>query len=126
MVGALQDVRSNLTELRVLFYKVLEDLDAHLYNKGEYSSNPTLTATQPEVSSELQRRGESIAMDSDIGPPPPMKLLKTLQLLALDILLGYTFFDLVLIALMLCGVLTDVMKSMMQKHDHLRCQKMID
>ncbi|KAJ0096221.1 hypothetical protein Patl1_15711 [Pistacia atlantica] len=29
-------------------------------------SNPTLTATQPEVSSELQRRGESIAMDSDI------------------------------------------------------------
>ncbi|KAJ0096009.1 hypothetical protein Patl1_15450 [Pistacia atlantica] len=36
MVGALQDVRSNLTELRVLFYKVLEDLDAHLYNKGEY------------------------------------------------------------------------------------------
>ncbi|KAJ0075928.1 hypothetical protein Patl1_35008 [Pistacia atlantica] len=30
------------------------------------SSNPTLTATQPEVSSELQRRGESIAMDSDI------------------------------------------------------------
>ncbi|KAJ0084607.1 hypothetical protein Patl1_29560 [Pistacia atlantica] len=30
------------------------------------SSNPTLIATQPEVSSELQRRGESIAMDSDI------------------------------------------------------------
>lgn len=36
-VGALQDVRSELTKLRgVLFYKVLEDLHAHLYNKGEY------------------------------------------------------------------------------------------
>ncbi|KAH9768511.1 exocyst complex component SEC8 [Citrus sinensis] len=38
-VGALQDVRSELTKLRgVLFYKVLEDLHAHLYNRGEYSS----------------------------------------------------------------------------------------
>ncbi|KAL5800324.1 hypothetical protein ACOSQ3_033415 [Xanthoceras sorbifolium] len=38
-VGALQDVRSELTKLRgVLFYKILEDLHAHLYNKGEYSS----------------------------------------------------------------------------------------
>ncbi|KAJ4720725.1 Exocyst complex component SEC8 [Melia azedarach] len=38
-VGALQDVRSELTKLRgTLFYKVLEDLHAHLYNKGEYSS----------------------------------------------------------------------------------------
>lgn len=38
-VGALQDVRSELTKLRgVLFYKVLEDLHAHLYNKGEYRS----------------------------------------------------------------------------------------
>ncbi|XP_071734584.1 exocyst complex component SEC8 [Rutidosis leptorrhynchoides] len=38
-VGALQDVRSELTKLRgVLFYKVLEDLHAHLYNSGEYSS----------------------------------------------------------------------------------------
>ncbi|CAL5215209.1 unnamed protein product [Lathyrus oleraceus] len=37
-VGALQDVRSELTKLRgVLFYKILEDLHAHLYNKGEYS-----------------------------------------------------------------------------------------
>ena len=36
-VGALQDVRSDLTKLRgVLFYKILEDLHAHLYNKGEY------------------------------------------------------------------------------------------
>lgn len=36
-VGALQDVRSELTKLRgVLFYKVLEDLHAHLYNRGEY------------------------------------------------------------------------------------------
>eukprot|EP00258_Populus_trichocarpa_P017726 XP_006379534.2 exocyst complex component SEC8 isoform X1 [Populus trichocarpa] len=38
-VGALQDVRSELTKLRgVLFYKVLEDLHAHLYNKGEHGS----------------------------------------------------------------------------------------
>ncbi|GER25341.1 exocyst complex component Sec8 family protein [Striga asiatica] len=38
-VGALQDVRSELTKLRgVIFYKVLEDLHAHLYNKGECSS----------------------------------------------------------------------------------------
>ncbi|GMH27732.1 hypothetical protein Nepgr_029575 [Nepenthes gracilis] len=39
-VGALQDVRSELTKLRgVLFYKVLEDLHAHLYNKGDYRSH---------------------------------------------------------------------------------------
>ncbi|XP_074263110.1 exocyst complex component SEC8-like [Silene latifolia] len=38
-VGALQDVRSELSKLRgVLFYKVLEDLHAHLYNNGDYSS----------------------------------------------------------------------------------------
>ncbi|KAJ6323006.1 hypothetical protein OIU77_012769 [Salix suchowensis] len=38
-VGALQDVRSELTKLRgVLFYKVVEDLHAHLYNKGEHGS----------------------------------------------------------------------------------------
>jgi exocyst complex component 4 len=36
-VGALQDVRSDLTKLRgVLFYKILEELHAHLYNNGEY------------------------------------------------------------------------------------------
>ncbi|KAF9625141.1 hypothetical protein IFM89_019355 [Coptis chinensis] len=36
-VGALQDVRSELTKLRgILFYKVLEDLHSHLYNRGEY------------------------------------------------------------------------------------------
>lgn len=38
-VGALQDVKSELTKLRgVIFNKVLEDLHAHLYNKGDYSS----------------------------------------------------------------------------------------
>lgn len=42
-VGALQDVRSELTKLRgVLFYKVLEDVHAHLYNKGEYRLDPLL------------------------------------------------------------------------------------
>ncbi|KAF7820168.1 exocyst complex component SEC8 [Senna tora] len=50
-VGALQDVRSELTKLRgVLFYKVLEDLHAHLYNKGEYSSaGSTMLENDDEV-----------------------------------------------------------------------------
>ncbi|PIM97448.1 hypothetical protein CDL12_30082 [Handroanthus impetiginosus] len=38
-VGALQDVRSELMKLRgAIFYKVLDELHAHLYNKGECSS----------------------------------------------------------------------------------------
>ncbi|XP_020229640.1 exocyst complex component SEC8 [Cajanus cajan] len=50
-VGALQDVRSDLTKLRgVLFFKVLEDLHAHLYNKGEYSvAGSTLLENDDEV-----------------------------------------------------------------------------
>ncbi|KAL3692079.1 hypothetical protein R1sor_005730 [Riccia sorocarpa] len=41
-VGALQDVRADLSKLRgVLFYKVMEELHLHLYNKGEYSYNLT-------------------------------------------------------------------------------------
>ncbi|RWW16193.1 hypothetical protein GW17_00019934 [Ensete ventricosum] len=37
-VGALQDVRSELAKLRgTLFYKVLEELHSHIYNKGEYT-----------------------------------------------------------------------------------------
>ncbi|MCL7023146.1 hypothetical protein MKW94_027102, partial [Papaver nudicaule] len=41
-VGALQDVRNELTKLRgALFYKVLEELHSHLYDKGEYSSATT-------------------------------------------------------------------------------------
>ncbi|KAK7357009.1 hypothetical protein VNO80_16290 [Phaseolus coccineus] len=50
-VGALQDVRSDLTKLRgVLFYKILEDLHAHLYNKGEYSvAGSTLLENDDEV-----------------------------------------------------------------------------
>ncbi|XP_031492110.1 exocyst complex component SEC8 isoform X2 [Nymphaea colorata] len=39
-VGALQDVRSELTKLRgVLFFKVLEELHNHIYNKGKYNSS---------------------------------------------------------------------------------------
>ncbi|CAM6126948.1 unnamed protein product [Calypogeia fissa] len=39
-VGALQDVRADLSKLRgVLFFKVMEELHLHLYNKGEYSYN---------------------------------------------------------------------------------------
>nr|KJB73501.1 hypothetical protein B456_011G236100 [Gossypium raimondii] len=38
-VGALQDIRSDLSKLQgILFFKILEDLHAHLYNKGEFSS----------------------------------------------------------------------------------------
>lgn len=37
-VGALQDVRSDLSKLRgTLFFKVVDELHLHLYNKGEYS-----------------------------------------------------------------------------------------
>ncbi|KAH7315645.1 hypothetical protein KP509_21G058500 [Ceratopteris richardii] len=36
-VGALQDVRSDLSKLRgALFFKIVDDLHLHLYNKGEY------------------------------------------------------------------------------------------
>ncbi|KAK4756803.1 hypothetical protein SAY87_006930 [Trapa incisa] len=49
-VGALQDVRSELTKLRgVLFYKVLEDLHAHLYNNGEYSSSGCINDKDEEI-----------------------------------------------------------------------------
>lgn len=42
-VGALQDVRSDLSKLRgTLFFKVVDDLHLHLYNKGEYSVKPIL------------------------------------------------------------------------------------
>ncbi|CAI0442647.1 unnamed protein product [Linum tenue] len=38
-VGALQDVKSELSKLRgVIFFRIVEDLHAHLYNKGEHSS----------------------------------------------------------------------------------------
>ncbi|XP_075499287.1 exocyst complex component SEC8 [Primulina tabacum] len=57
-VGALQDVRSELTKLRgVLFYKVLEDLHSHLYNKGEYSS----------VTSSINENDDAIPTTSDIS-----------------------------------------------------------
>ncbi|XP_054817505.1 exocyst complex component SEC8 [Prosopis cineraria] len=78
-VGALQDVRSELTKLRgVLFYKVLEDLHAHLYNKGEYSSAgstmldnddevPTTTAVAltTQNSQPLSRRTRLLKGDND-------------------------------------------------------------
>ncbi|KAE8713890.1 Exocyst complex component SEC8 [Hibiscus syriacus] len=81
MVGALQDVRSELSKLRsVLFYKVLEDLHAHLYNKGEYSSSasslhdkddevPTTTAVAFTANSThpVSRRTRSVRLDSMFG-----------------------------------------------------------
>ncbi|WOL03416.1 exocyst complex component SEC8 [Canna indica] len=82
VVGALQDVRSDLAKLRgVLFYKVLEDLHSHLYNKGEYSSatlgisekeDEVFAATSLEYSMNssqpLSRRTRSIKVDSCGGP----------------------------------------------------------
>ncbi|KAJ7568516.1 hypothetical protein O6H91_01G036000 [Diphasiastrum complanatum] len=39
-VGALQEVRSELSKLRgILFFKVVEDLHSHLYNQGYYSTD---------------------------------------------------------------------------------------
>ncbi|CAN1238308.1 Exocyst complex component SEC8 [Linum grandiflorum] len=69
-VGALQDVKSELSKLRgLLFYRIVEDLHAHLYNKGEHSSVastmderedelPTITATAYSMngSQSLSRR----------------------------------------------------------------------
>ncbi|KAG2583141.1 hypothetical protein PVAP13_6KG215706 [Panicum virgatum] len=78
-VGALQDVRSDLTKLRgVLFYKILEELHGHLYNNGEYSSVtlsmvdneevPASTAAGRVVNSmqPLSRRTRSIKGDNHI------------------------------------------------------------
>ncbi|CAN4114992.1 unnamed protein product [Withania somnifera] len=81
MVGALQDVRSELTKLRgVLFYNVLEDLHAHLYNKGEYSSTlfsiserndeiPTTVAVPLSMnnSQPLSRRTRLLKGDNQFG-----------------------------------------------------------
>ncbi|KAJ1258183.1 hypothetical protein BS78_10G055500 [Paspalum vaginatum] len=79
-VGALQDVRSDLTKLRgVLFYKILEELHGHLYNNGEYSSVTLSTVDSEEVPSStatgrlvnsmqpLSRRTRSIKGDNHIG-----------------------------------------------------------
>ncbi|XP_073010385.1 exocyst complex component SEC8 [Typha latifolia] len=81
-VGALQDVRSELTKLRgILFYKILEELHSHLYNKGEYSSTtfamlegddvPIAAAPAYSVSSTqpLSRRTRSLRVDNRFGGP---------------------------------------------------------
>ncbi|KAJ0249506.1 Exocyst complex component SEC8 [Hirschfeldia incana] len=80
-VGALQDVRSELSKLRgSLFFKILEDLHAHLYNRGEYSSVassiyerddevPTTTAVAASrmSSQPLSRRTRTLKGDSQFG-----------------------------------------------------------
>ncbi|KAH7835066.1 hypothetical protein Vadar_022580 [Vaccinium darrowii] len=80
-VGVLQDVRSELTKLKgVLFYKVLEDLHAHLYNKGEYSiassrlserddEVPTIAAVAFSInnSQPFSRRTRLLKVDNQIG-----------------------------------------------------------
>ncbi|WOH02455.1 hypothetical protein DCAR_0521844 [Daucus carota subsp. sativus] len=81
MVGALQDVRSELTKMRgIIFYKVLEDMHAHLYNKGELSSAaaslhdtddavPTTTAASFSINNlqPLSRRTRSHKGDNQLG-----------------------------------------------------------
>ncbi|CAL9185668.1 unnamed protein product, partial [Musa hybrid cultivar] len=81
VVGALQDVRSELAKLRgTLFYKVLEELHNHIYNKGEYNSatisisereDEVLTATGLEYSvnslQPLSRRTRLVKVDSYFG-----------------------------------------------------------
>ncbi|MFS7957637.1 putative exocyst complex component Sec8/EXOC4 [Helianthus anomalus] len=81
VVGALQDVRSELAKLRgVLFYKVLEALHAHLYNTGEYSSatpsmnekddaipTTTVAAFSMNNSQSLSRRTRLQKGDSHVG-----------------------------------------------------------
>ncbi|KAG2318091.1 hypothetical protein Bca52824_021213 [Brassica carinata] len=81
VVGALQDVRSELTKLRgALFFKILDDLHAHLYNRGEYSSVassiyerdddvPTTTAVAASrmSSQPLSRRTRTLKGDSQFG-----------------------------------------------------------
>ncbi|KAF3506147.1 hypothetical protein F2Q69_00003217 [Brassica cretica] len=80
-VGALQDVRSELSKLRgSLFFKILDDLHAHLYNRGEYSSIasgiyerddevPTTTAVAASRmgSQPLSRRTRTLKGDSQFG-----------------------------------------------------------
>ncbi|ESQ49029.1 hypothetical protein EUTSA_v10019960mg [Eutrema salsugineum] len=80
-VGALQDVRSELTKLRgALFFKILDDLHVHLYNRGEYSSVassiyekdddvPTTTAVAASrmSSQPLSRRTRTLKGDSQFG-----------------------------------------------------------
>ncbi|KAG0452197.1 hypothetical protein HPP92_025837 [Vanilla planifolia] len=81
VVGALQDVRSELTKLRgILFYKVLEDLQSHLYNKGRYSSaslsmpekddevtTSTTGAFSASSSHPISRRTRSAKFDNHLG-----------------------------------------------------------
>ncbi|KAK1300133.1 putative exocyst complex component 4 [Acorus calamus] len=81
VVGALQDVRSELTKFRgVLFFKILEELHSHLYNRGEYSSAsistqeredevPTTTAAAFSINSSqpLSRRTRSPKIDNQFG-----------------------------------------------------------
>ncbi|KAK3015768.1 hypothetical protein RJ639_007496 [Escallonia herrerae] len=80
-VGALQDIRSELTKSRgILFYRVLEDLHAHLYNKGAHSSGassihdmddavPTTTAVSFSInnSQPLSRRTRLLKGDNQFG-----------------------------------------------------------
>ncbi|XP_074558363.1 exocyst complex component SEC8 isoform X2 [Curcuma longa] len=67
VVGALQDIRSELVKLRgVLFYKVLEDLHSHLYNKGEFSS-ASLSISEME-----DQVLNATAIDSSVNSSQPL------------------------------------------------------
>ncbi|CAM6065029.1 unnamed protein product [Sphagnum tenellum] len=53
-VGALRDVRAELNKLRgALFFKVVEDLHLHLYNKGDYSLNLAISQDKADDISNL-------------------------------------------------------------------------
>ncbi|CAH9130015.1 unnamed protein product [Cuscuta epithymum] len=74
-VGALQDVRSELTKLRGhLFYKVLEDLHSHLYNKGEYS--PALLSVSEKDDEVLTRRFITMSLNNSQPLSRRTRLLK--------------------------------------------------
>ncbi|CAK9854978.1 unnamed protein product [Sphagnum jensenii] len=53
-VGALRDVRAELNKLHgALFFKVVEDLHLHLYNKGDYSLNLAISQDKADDISNL-------------------------------------------------------------------------
>ncbi|KAG9441780.1 hypothetical protein H6P81_017634 [Aristolochia fimbriata] len=80
-VGTLQDMRSELSKLRgILFFKVLDELHSHLYNKGEHSSAgigiherddevPATTAISVSMNSSqpLSRRTRMPKVDNQFG-----------------------------------------------------------
>lgn len=75
-VGALQDVRSDLTKLRgTLFFKVVDDLHLHLYSKGEYSVKRMLDCESDDDISTIPLANASSAN----GTHPVSRRTRTMQ-----------------------------------------------